>query len=57
MILSKDSLEMERFMFARLVQKIDCMECLMDCFSPMVDAQVKGDFVDLKVKPQQWLVA
>ena len=44
-------------MFATLVRKIYCMERLMDHFSPMADAKAEGDFVDLKVKPQQLLVA
>ena len=41
---------MERFMFATLVRKINCMERLMYRFSPMADVNAKGDFVDSKVK-------
>ena len=53
---SNDSSEMERFMFTTFVQKIHCMECLMDHFLPTADAKAKRDFVDSDVKPQQRLV-
>ena len=33
------------------------MEHSMDGFSLTADTEAKGDFIDLCVKPQQWLVA
>ena len=43
---SKDTSEMERFMFATLVRRIYCMERPMVRFSPTAEEKVKEDFVD-----------
>ena len=44
-------------MYAKFVRKIYCMERPMDRFSPTVDAEAEGDFVDPIVKSQQRIVA
>ena len=38
-------------------RKIYKMERLVECFSPTVDAKMKGDFADSNVKTQQQPVA